>query len=45
MWGVVVDQPAGTGYSFVNTGDDVRELAQVGETLPLSSNSIYEYVY
>jgi hypothetical protein len=41
----VVDQPAGTGFSFVNNGDPVRELAEVGvfETRKERTHSFNSY--
>lgn len=37
-----VDQPAGTGYSFVNVGDDVRELAQAAEQVVVFLKNFYK---
>ncbi|KAH9471981.1 hypothetical protein Pst134EA_002609 [Puccinia striiformis f. sp. tritici] len=37
-----IDQPAGTGYSFVNIGDDVRELAEAAEQVVVFMKNFYK---
>ncbi|MBW0463925.1 hypothetical protein O181_003640 [Austropuccinia psidii MF-1] len=37
-----VDQPAGTGYSYVNVSDDVRELAQAAEQMVVFLDHFYK---
>ncbi|KAG0146208.1 hypothetical protein CROQUDRAFT_657695 [Cronartium quercuum f. sp. fusiforme G11] len=37
-----IDQPAGTGYSFVNTGDDVRELDQAANQVVVFLTNFYK---
>ncbi|POW12555.1 hypothetical protein PSTT_04296 [Puccinia striiformis] len=38
----IIDQPAGTGYSFVNIGDDVRELAEAAEQVVVFMKNFYK---
>ncbi|KNZ51207.1 hypothetical protein VP01_404g8 [Puccinia sorghi] len=37
-----IDQPAGTGYSFVNNGDHVRELAEAAEQVVIFLKNFYK---
>ncbi|KAA1097508.1 hypothetical protein PGT21_009210 [Puccinia graminis f. sp. tritici] len=37
-----IDQPAGTGYSYVNVGDDVRELAGASEQVVVFLKNFYK---
>ncbi|PLW11484.1 hypothetical protein PCANC_03686 [Puccinia coronata f. sp. avenae] len=37
-----IDQPAGTGFSFVNNGDPVRELAEAAEQVVVFLKNFYQ---